>query len=425
MRNRPIISAVLTEGGAAFALTTFGSRGNANARRGGVVRDLASASAADIRAAAGDVPRNASLVLVAPTSACAVRPAAMDRAMFSSARDEVERSATELFPLAEGDAMIGFIARAPSTGPSSPAASDDAEEQRGGYLIAASASRVEPARRAIEDALGVSVSRILAPQMAMLGLGLQHMDHAVVDEPSPFGSAMLHTLQRGVVRALAEPESPMTVSDAPDARLPAALDTEDDERAAIDLAVAAALAPRVAPQEFTPLSGRAPRGPRHWVRPALAAGIAVALFIAASSALDARYAAARDAVLAEQTGLAPAVDAVMRARGEYETLAADLEAIARLESATPTSAFPALVAAVETLPTHASLERLRVEPGRIVLEGFADEGSTVLARIEANDAFAGARPIAAAQQLPEPVNKESFEIAADRRRVRTSTEGGS
>lgn len=348
---------------------------------------------------AGATPR---LVLTLPASWSGIRPIALTSASWASARQEIERSVDGFFPFAEGQALVGLIDR---NGEGDAKAS-------GGYLVAAERARVDPWLSLIETAAGRSVHRVMPAQAAVLGLGLQNEPEAEVIERLASGAGVVHRLHWGRVRELGAPLAERTT---PLPRL--AFDARDSLRgepvSAEDLAVAGALAGRIAPGSFAPLSGPASKAAKRWLGPVAALIGAGAVVWFASGVAEARFARAASEIESERAAARAALDASARLREEADRL----ESLIRRGIAEPTaswrSVLPDLLQAQRVVGDDGFLHRIELDGRSVSLVGEARRTSDVLRRLEEAPEFVRARTTGASV-IVEERGTEQFSVRADR-----------
>jgi len=379
----------------------------------------------------GAVASSTRIVLVIPTEWCGIRPLALSRRMWTSrsgAREEVLRSIESLVPIAADDALAGFIERAsPVSSPQNVegGATGGSETVRSGYLVAASASQLRPWLEALHRVHGRD-AEVMAGPMALLGLGLQKAAHVEVIEHFAGGDAVRHTMTYGRFTELGSPveaDGQSGPADAPDVH-PQRVHVswranERDAQGTEDLAVAAALAPVVAPESYAPLTGTAPSLPRPWLWPAAGALLTLAALWSAGRTTEWRFQSAAAMLERERAAIAEQVAHAERSRAEAQRLARWIEQDVHQRTSSWRSVMPALAAALGALPQDGFLYRIELTSSRVQMEGESRRAAEVLDRIEATSEFARAAPVHPYDVSPER-GLETFTIRAER----TASTGG-
>lgn len=362
-----------------------------------------------LRSVLNALPRNAAVVLTLPSSMVALRPIALTSARWAEARAELEQSIARLLPFDNGDALLGLIDRvqpAPADAQPAPAAPD-----RSAYLLGCSRSAAAAIIGPLEEALGRPITRVQTIHHALLGLGLQRTPRAIIAEQPAHGSIVHHTLALGVIESLAEPAS--TTGEAPTHTLPGApAPSPARPFAPIDIATAAAIAPRIAPGMFHPLAGRAPSPLRAWIAPAACIALAITLFLAAASITEARWSAGAESLDAGAQSRAADLARLDAVKADVERLHARLRAANDL-TADWSSVFPDLAAAREVMPDVSIFHAITLTPASITISGEAPLASEVLQRIEASPEYSGAAMQGSAVPLTDR-SGEQFTITARR-----------
>lgn len=398
-------------------------------QRGPHVLDFLHASAEEQRRAlSGAEALPGRITLTVPATWCNVRPIALRCEQWSSARPEIMRSLSSLFPMAPADAVVGLIDRAAQSADGARGAGRGAPGNSGAYLVAVDRARLDPWLDAIRAALGRDVDLVLAPHMAILGLGLQSVERAEVLERQTGGAMVCHRLWRGEITELYHPlDESGAGQHITRLRLAESVPAIDNERSApgvprIDvheLCAAGALAPLVAPGRFAPLMGRAPHGARRWALPAAGVALGLVALWGASWTIDARYRSASERIERSQEGREQALAAVERDRSATLRLVALLDAAARGPVASPRSVLPELVAAHAALPTDGFLYRVELDGSGVTLRGESKRASDVLEQLDRTPGFRSARNVS----TPAPVEErasEMFDIRAERAPVAAS-----
>ena len=403
MLPRHSTSAVLV--GDSLALCSVGASALGAATAGPVViiPGFLTAPADEVRRLIQKAQPKGPLTLTLPSSLCSIRPAAVPLRTWRSARPELVASAHELFPIPPGRAMLGLIERMSPEG-----------EPDGGYLIAADSAAVQPLVQAVERATGMKVATILAPQMAMLGLGLQGRASASVSERTNWGGVMEHGLSWGRVTELMRPPSGTPA----DAAIPEASATPSP-REIHEFTIAAALAGLVARDSFAPLSGTVPAS-RRWLAPALAAAAAIAVLVGAQALSAWRYERGERDIQAQRQATSALLADATATRDELVTLSARLNAASKLQSAASdgASALAALAEVRSILPASAFLYRVEIDSQSITVRGEAPRAGDVLRAIEEAPSFQAAREVDTAV-IVEERGLEMFNIRGERVRPAT------
>jgi hypothetical protein len=410
-----VLSAVIVGDDAHTALVDLAPL-RTRARRGPTLKGFLSAPVEDLRRALPPEAAGRELVLTVPSSACGVRSAGVGAAQWNGARAEIHRSIGKMFPISPEEALLGFVARAPRGA--------EAEESAGGYLIVAQREAVRPHVERLREIAGPESVRLLAPQMAILGLGYQRLADVGVLDAGPTGAPVIHRLRRGRVVGLAEPWDP-EASDAAAVgglslwRLPRGMDDADPSLRSIaaidphDLAVAAALAPRVGGGEIAPLDERATPAPNRWLFPLAATAAAIALVWGAASVREARLERGVDRVARQEERLQAEFAEAQRLRQELDRLRARVRAGVIEPTSDWRPILPALADAEAVVPTSGFVYSLDVSPERVLIRGEAPLASDVLRGLEETDRFRNAAFQDPTSDVAER-NAESFHLRADR-----------
>jgi len=373
-----------------------GSPAGVRVTKSEVIRSFLSLSPGEQRSAlAGFEPGRSGIELTIPADWAAIRPIALSTRSWPGAKQEILRSVESLFPFSRRDALVGLVER------------DAGGSEESAYLVGADAQRLEPWRRAIAQATGVPIRRTLSAHMDLLGLGLQPMPEATVGERTPAGATLLHELRYGRIVELGRPGSD-------DARVDAWLPASGaDGRAAMELAIAGCLAPRVAPGDFAPLEGEPCRAPRRWIAPVAMSAASLAMIVAASAVLDGRYGRAAERLRAESQEILPLIDEVQRDRGSVRAVAELMN-----ETVAPTlagwgSVLPELAEAQDALPPDAFLYRVELGDAGVTIKGEADRASDVLTGLERSPIFTRATSLEPSFAIDER-DSEQFHVRATR-----------
>ncbi len=414
---------LVIDGDDLVSASVSGSPIGTRAARGPRVSNVLKAPSDEVRRAlAGTGHSRGRVVLTVPASWCNIRPIALRRRHWQTARPEIMRSLSGLFPLAPADAIVGLIDRvADSTTPGGAKKTAD-PTAAGGYLIAVDRDRLDPWLSAIRSALGREVDLVLAPHMAFFGLGLQSVERAEILEQQTSGALVCHRLWRGEITELFRPyDESESVDAAAHLRLFSAGSGKPDSGTSngatlIDpgeLAIGAAIATRVAPERFAPLLGQPPSVALRWAPPAAAALLALAAIWGATWTMKARYLAAAERIEQRQILNEQALLDVQSDRIETLRLVALLEAAARGPAASRRSVLSDLSAAHAALPADGFLYRVEVDAGGVSLRGESQRASDVLQRLESTPGFRSARNVSS-PALVEERRSEMFDVRAER-----------
>jgi hypothetical protein len=354
-----------------------------------------------LREELGLAGKSVRVIFVCDGAWCAARPMPISCAQWFGARDEVLQSLDRMLPYSGDQAYVGLVEQRDG---------DNHALAAGGRLVAIRRSSVDPWLRAIERAIGRRPDLTLAPEMAMLGLGLQdRADTIVVHMCGP--SPVAHRLARGVPIAMGQRPDPSTVDAVVMPGAPGA--TLDG----VDAAIAGALAERVAPDCFRALEGASPSRTLRWIPTLAAIVLAGAAFGAAGPVRDMRTERAIDQLQSQRDALVDEFNELQRTRAQTERLQRLLRA---QESVTDdwVSVLPALRDAIDALPEGSLLYRVQIRDGALELTGEAPAVRTVLERLTENERIASAELTAPPTRSPSDESLEVFAIRA------VWTEGG-
>ncbi|MEO1129648.1 MAG: hypothetical protein AAFX05_08090 [Planctomycetota bacterium] len=389
----------------------FGAR----TRDRGTIDGISEAHDEEFRQILGNLPQRARLVLTCSSGVCAIRPIPLGVQSWRAAEEEVTHSVARLLPLSPDDAMLGLVERvAPQR-----AVAHDSDATAQGYLVGVRRSVVEALVERIESISGRSVTTVLSPHMAMMGLGLQHVERAtLIDTPAP-GVMMAHHFEWGQPVELDLPWAP----DASDAAALAGTHVRSlpngDGRTppgaepitALELAIGAAIACSSDFGRFIPLTGRRARSLPRWLLPASLTAAAVALIMVAGSVENSRYERAAVEVRRQLADLEAQAKAVQQSRARFATLSSRMK-----DGVAPTVSawrpvMPDLVEARRTIPEDGFLYRIRLSSDRVTLNGESQRAASVLRAMEDSTRFADARqgnpPIAIEER-----GTETFDVTA-------------
>lgn len=384
----------------AFARLAVGSRSARVIASGSVDGFLERPSV--LRDALGAAAKGARLVFVCDGAWCAARPMPITCAQWAGARNEVLQSLDRMLPYPGDQAYIGLVEQRDV---------NDLSQATGGRLVAVRRTSVDPWLRAIEQALGSRPNLTLAPEMAMLGLGLQNEATATVvhtSGPAP----VAHRLAQGVPTAMggrrdADAPHVVVLPGSPGATL-----------APVDLAIAGALTERVAPDCFRALDGALPARSLRWLPAVAAILLAGAAFGAAGPVHEMRTERAIDRLQSERESLVESFNDLQRMRSQTDRLQRLLAAQAGVTD-NWVSVLPALQDAIDALPDRSLLYRVQVRNGALELTGEAPAVRTVLERLTENKNIASAELTAPPTRSPADESLEVFAI-----RARWTPEGG-
>lgn len=402
-----------------YVVRVTGPTWRVKVRRGPVLRRFLAIGSEEARRALTEIGGSGRVVLTIGSGICGVRPMQLGMRRWGAARAEVVRSIGRLFPLEPEEAAVGLVERAPASGGAARRPGAEGDNAERGYLVVAPRRDVEAWTDALGRALGREVTEVLAPSMAMLGLGLQHEERAGVIERSASGGEEIHWLRYGAVEELgaawsSEMDDTTEVGGATLRRLPGAEGARGgDPIDGFELAIAAALAPAVAGGRFAPLVGRAPGAPKRWILP-VGAGVAAALLLWAGGAvMNGRYERAIGRLEAEEASMADDLARVQAMRTELDEKTALIEQGVGKTVAQWKSVMPDLTAAHAVVPARGFLYEVGVDEDRVFLRGEAPRASDVLRALEASSSFEDPQ-----QQSPvravEERSSEEFDLVAHR-----------
>lgn len=366
------------------------------------------------------------IILVCPSSWCAVRPIALDAPGWSKARDDVMASIESFFPLPAEDALVGYLR---SHGESS-VQSEEVPESRCGYLIAASRSRLKPWIDAVERITGRVVEEVIPVHAALLGLGLQKYARAQVLDAGAHGVRTLHMLEYGRVTAIEEPwsedaqERASLMEETFVAQLPCGTETSVPgsfpngaaELTPADVALGGALASIVAPGEYAPMIGKRTGAPKRWLAPLAAAAVAIGVFWSAGVVVESRFASASQQIASAQQSLAVPLSEAESVRSRARALIQRIETV-HAASKDWNSVLPVLFEAQGALPPDGYLYRIEIDQSRVKMAGEARSAGDVLRQIERSEVFHSAERISTAAPTPRG---ETFDVQAQIRRANTT-----
>lgn len=354
------------------------------------------------------------VVLTVPASWCALRPIAINVSSWAGARDEVRRSISGLFPLEPEEAVLSLINR---------------EDGAGAYLLAVSKARLDPWITAIERATGAKVDEVLPPHVALMGLGLQQREHAVVLERPEIGQTLAHVLRYGRPQMLAEPREdaePTTASVVDEA--PLYLPDGSSEApmlstiAPVDLAVGAAMSRTLASKgvagAYAPFVGRSVKARSPLLAPATVIAVAAFLVIGGMRVRNARYEAAIERVIEQREEIASEVEQIRRDRAEIERLSMLIDRGVNAWSSATMPITPVIAAAQGAVASDGFLYRVDVDARSTTIKGEAPRSLDVLARLEATEEFQNARTLDPPTAVPDR-SLETFSIGAQRTPMKT------
>ncbi|MEC9372627.1 MAG: hypothetical protein VYC34_02240 [Planctomycetota bacterium] len=365
--------------------------GRVTARRGPTLERFLSMRRDEVAAGFAGLP-NGRVTLVCPTDWCAVRPIQMRVAGWRQAREEIRHSVDRLLPLQPDDAMLGLID-----------VGADADPAAGACLVGVRRSAVQAWIDAVEQGADREVATVISPHMAMLGLGLQHEARSEVVEPAPGGFATAHRLAWGRPVEIGAPDAPAESGAEAQKRIVLPGGEGDASSEAVtwhDLAVAAALAPEVAPDAYSPLVGRTPSARTRWIPAAAAAVVALGLFVAAGQVYAARLEQGAEAARDQQQRLEDEVRAAHELRRQAERRMQLLDEGIAASTSDWRSVLPAIADVHAALGEDGHLRRLQLGPDSILLGGEAPNAGALLERLEESERLQGAT-------LISPVSKSS------------------
>lgn len=345
------------------------------------------------------------LTLVCPGAWCALRPMPLSLDRWAAAREEVLRSIEGFVPIPAEHALIGLIDRRAHAAPGAPGGPAAAAGPGASYLVALDRRRIEPWLAALASALGRPVDVLLSSHGAALGVGAGAHDRALVLDGAPGAAIVAHRFEHGEVIALAEP---LADADADGDPAPFRIEPTPAE-----LALGAALLPRVAPGRCAPLMGRPTPAPRRWLAPASLAAAAALVMLSVPQIDAARSSAATERLLAQIDATRDGAQAARRERDEAMALIERLRAAQAIFASTPPSVLPALAAAQGVVPDDGFLYRVELDATSATLRGEAPRASDVLRALEATPQFQSARQTESVIPVEER-SAEQFTLRADR-----------
>lgn len=343
-----------------------------------------------------------SVVLTVPVSWCAIRQIPLTTKNWASARPELLRSIDRLVPFSVEEAIVGLMNIHDAHG-----------RAESGRLIAIRRTVLAPWRRAIESALDRPINAVLAAPMSILGLGYQHLQHAVILDTSMPVETLRTTLAFGLPTEVAESVEPGAAGRDAD-HASAASDEHNSIRfTGLELAVGGALAPLVAPDAFAALDGATMTRRAEWIVPIAAFLAAAGLFIAAPMMEDARLRAGIERLKAEQAALIEPYNKVRDLRRETERLVRLLDEGILTTTRTWRSTLPAIAEAQAALPEDGFLYRLQIDDRTVTISGEASDAPAMLQRLEDSPLLESARRTGPLQ--PSSISGlDIFEMLANR-----------
>ena len=390
--------------------TPFGGR----VRPGPVIEGFLDASPSDVRRALGSLS-GGKLMLTLPGAWCSVRPIALTTGTWNKARAEIMRSIEGFLPLSASDAMVGLVNRC--EGPDGLDAESESDGP-GGYLVGASRQRVRPWLDQLEQGAGRPVDIVMAPQMALLGLGLQHDVHRTIVQRTAAGR-VAHRLRYGRVERL---ESRWDPEDAPGEILE--LPGESAEASpgvtrlltAHEVAVASALTLAVRPGDVQPLTGRGAHAGVPWLIPIAATLLGGALVWGALNIADTRYNRATASMQDERAAIQPDLEAIAAAKQQTALRIRMINTGVNAFLAEREPILPVIHAAHMAVPADGFLYSIDVTPERVQVTGEAPDAGRVRDTLDRQEAyFENARHLYSINVVQER-GLEKFDIEADRSR---------
>jgi hypothetical protein len=368
------------------------------------------------RARLAEIDPGGRVILTVPSAWCVHRPVQVSWKDWPKARDEIHASLDQLVPLDAESTSIGHI----QTGAS-------------GWLLATPMQRTKPWQERISAALGRPIDSMLTTHMASLGLGFQNSQRAeFIDASSPELPPTRLAFEGGRPIALEETAEPRASVDGPGRRFvlvpgggtPAgASTTPPGERLGPgDMAVAAAIAQRIAPGVYHPLVGSPPSTLRSLVAPVAAAVAAVACLFAAPMV----YNASLDAADAENVAQIRALESSAARVEEIRAEATRMDAMLRDAVIAPTSdwsiVLPVLADVFDAVGESGYLHRLDLSGDQLAIRGEAPGATRILEQLDRSPHFENVALVA-------PVTPGStrdlviFEIRASRTQPPAGGEG--
>lgn len=379
-------------------LAGLGARSKPVAMLGGFL----SMSVDEARRAIGDAAgKGARLILVVPTSWCAVRPVPFDADGWRNAREGIIASIDQLVPVSSVEAMVGVLSVGSVSG-----------GKRGGYLLVARRPVVQAWLERLSSVTGVAVSGVLAAPMALLGLGLSRVPEARVRDELAEGMRVRHVLRYGEPVALCEPESAL---DEPIDGMELALPESEGGQGigGHELAVSAALAERAGAGWFVPLEGRGVRGAPRWLAAAAAVVLACAALLGAKFVSDGRYESAIEDLAIERKQHEAAQKAAESDRAEARRLCALIDKGFNAQVKQWGSILPALASAQAAVGKDGFVYWVKLDTGGVEMRGEAKQSADVLRAMESSASlFSRARLTDPPSGVPER-GLETFTVKAE------------
>ncbi len=387
------------------------------AQTGPVIKDVLHAQPDALRRAGASLPRAGSLVFVCPAELTAVRPIGVGVSGFLSARSDLHKSLGRLVPITPENALIGLVERhAAESGDAGTSGGTDAA----GYLFAARRDAIDTWIEKLRTITGRGPDAVLAPAMALIGIGGQRTETFVALERSISGGLFAHTLRFGRAADLAhridsERLASIRSSGAIIRSLPSAGETSASSEglpiSPAELAIAGGMAMIMGGGEFAPLTGAPPRTAPQWAA-GVAALIGAGVIVWAALGLRGyRYERAIEHLAREEQTLDAGVAQVQAMRAESARLAALVRDGVGAASAKWSPRMPDLAAAVSIMPTGAFLYNISASNTGITIQGEAPKASAVLAALESSPRFANAIQQDPTIAIPEYAT-ESFGLRA-------------
>ncbi len=347
------------------------------------------------------------LTLVIPGAWCASRPMPLSSQRWEKSRSEIASSIDSIFPLSPDDALLEFIQFAPA-----PSSDESAELPAGGVLIAVSREQLAPWIEHITRDFGRAPDRIVSSHAALLGVGLQRHERAIVIEPDAVGAPMAHSFSHGEPCSFDESAPAGANASVVQLALPGLDQNAYPDASRIDahdLASGAQIAERLCPGIISPFLGRRTPSLTRMAMPAVIAAVAILILATAPISSRARLQAGLDALAAEQATLAPLVDQVQQRRATTEQLIRNTQRVRALTSEDGEPMLSLLAAGHAVLPPDGYLYRARFTPNAIELRGQCSAVGDLLREIESSTHFSDAERLSPSAPVD---GGATFDIAA-------------
>jgi len=381
---------------------------------GPIVRDALHASPDALRRAAPGLPRAGTVVFVCPAEMTAVRPIGVGVSGFLSARADLHRSVGRLVPITPENALIGLVER------HAPGNTDTGADVTG-YLFAARRDAMDAWTEKVRTIVGRGPDAVLAPGMALIGIGGQRTESLVVLERTSTGAQLAHSFRFGRATELAQPIdsdrlATIRSSGAVVRSIPAASAGREHDGALpispTELAIGGGMAMLMGGGELAPLLGAPPRTTPRWA-PGIAAMIGAGVLVWGAIAVRGyRYEHAIESLAREEATLDAEVARVQSMRAESARLTSLVRDGVGATSARWSPRLPDIAAVASIIPDGSYLYSIGVSNAGVNIQGEAPKASTVLGALEASPRFAKADRRDPTVAIPEK-STEIFSLHAE------------